>query len=134
MVKRRASGHALMVAIIVVLIVGSAAALLFTHHSLQTRLVHQQSRRIHLTALNDAALAEALAGLAASRIFRGSAPHPFGDGEINSRVRSIGENRREIVASASYRGWSRRTRVEVTLGPGGPWVDRWAVIRGGNAD
>ncbi len=129
MVARKRSGHALMVAMIVILIVASAVALISTFYRIQTRASLQQNRQIRLVALNDAAVAEALAHLAESEGFRGQATHEFGDGEISSAVRSLADDRREIVATATYRGWTRRTRLEVTLVAGGPRVDSWAVYR-----
>jgi hypothetical protein len=119
-----------MVAMIVILIVASAVALISTFYRIETRASLQQSPQVRLVALNDAAVAEALAHLAESEGFRGQAPHDFGDGEISSAVSSLGDYRREIVASATYRGWTRRTRLEVTLVVGGPRVDSWAVHRG----
>ncbi len=119
-----------MVAMIVILIVASAAALISTFYRIQTRSSLQQSRQIRLVALNDAAVAEALARLAESDGFRGEAPREFGDGEISSEVRSLGDDRREILATATYRGWTRRTRVEVTMVVGGPRIDTWAIDRG----
>ena len=130
MVEGSRSGHVLMVAMIVILIVASAAALIWTHYSLQTRLFLQQSRQIRLIALNDAAVAETLAHLAENDGYRGQPVHDFGAGEISSEVRSLGDNRREIVAVSKYRGWNRRTRLEVILVAGGPRVDAWSVYRG----
>ena len=124
------SGQALLIAILVVLIVAFAAALIFAHYTLQTRISLQQSRQIRLIALNDAALAEALAHLAENEGFRGEGPHEFADGEISSVVRSLVDGRREILATAIYRGWTRRTRLEVTMVAGGPRVDSWALDRG----
>jgi hypothetical protein len=130
-VRGSRSGHVLMVAMIVILIVASAAALIWTHYRLQTKLFLQQSRQIRLIALNDAAVAETLAHLAENDGYRGQPTHDFGDGEISSQVRSLGDDHREIVVVSRYRGWGRRTRLEVTLMAGGPRVDSWAVSRTG---
>ncbi|MEJ2085388.1 MAG: hypothetical protein P8Y44_06885 [Acidobacteriota bacterium] len=123
------SGHALLVAMIVVLIVASAAALIFSHYTLQTRISLQQSRQVRLIALNDAALAEALAHLAENEGFRGKGPHEFAGGEISSVVRSLGDGRRQIEATSAYLGWTRHTRLEITMVAGGPRVDSWAIDR-----
>ena len=130
MVSRRRTGHALLVAIIVMLIVGAASALIWTHYRLQARLVLRQARQVRLVALNDAAVAEALAQLAENPGYRGEGPHPFAVGEISNEIRSLPDDRREVIATAKYRGWTRRTRLVVTIVSGGPRVDTWSVYRG----
>lgn len=121
-------GHALLAAIVVLLLVASAAALLASHLGLKARLVSQESRRIHLVALSDAAMAEALAELAAKTSFRGHDERQYGEGLIASRVRSLPDDKAEITAVATYRGWRRQTRARVVLQPTGPVLLDWSVL------
>lgn len=130
MVRGPRSGHVLMVAMIVILVVASATALIWTHYRLQTRISLQQGRQVRLIALNDAAVAETLAHLAENDGYRGQPFHDFGGGEISSQIRSLEDDRREIVAVSRYRGWSRITRLEVTILAGGPRVDSWVTVPG----
>ena len=132
MVNHRRRGHVLMVAVIVMLVVASAVALIWGHYRLQMQLAIRQTRQVRLVALNDAAVAEALARLAQNPAFRGEASHAFGAGQISSEIRSLDDNRREILAAAKIGGWSRRTRLEVTLVANGPRVDTWSIYRGGD--
>ena len=129
MVRRWQQGHVLMVALIVVLVVASAGAVLWVHYQLQARIALQQSRQVRLVALNDAAVAEALARLADNHGYRGEGPHDFGGGEISNEVRSIDSTQFEILATARYRGWERRTRLRVTMIVGSPRVDAWTLDR-----
>lgn len=121
-------GHVLLAAMVVMMLVASAAALLTSHFSLKARLVSEESRRIHLVALTDAAMAEALAELAVKPSFRGHDERGFGNGSIASRVRSLPEDHAEIIAVATYRGWTRRTRALVALQPTGPVPLAWSVL------
>lgn len=125
-------GHVLLAALVVLMLVASAAALLASHFSLKVRLVSEESRRIHLVALSDAAMAEALAELAAESSFRGHGERQFGDGRIASRVRSLPHDQAEITATATYRGWTRRSRALVALQPNGPVVLTWSVLTPGS--
>ena len=64
----------------------------------------QEARRIHLVALTDAAIAESIANLSDSSSFGGVTEREFGGGSIASDIESLPENRRVILATASYRG------------------------------
>lgn len=128
MVNRGSRGHALLVALVVLTLVASALTLLLAHLGLRARLVSQEARRIQLVALNDAAVAEALASLAAKPGWRGISEHRFGSGLIRSRVRHRPDDRAEITAIASYRGWQRRTTTVVRLTPSGPRVVSWTAL------
>ena len=127
-------GHALLAAMVVLMLVASAAALLASHLGLKARLVSQETRRIHLVALSDAAMAEALAELAAKSSFRGHDEREFGDGVIASRVRSLPDDQAQITAVATYRGWTRRTRALVALRSTGPEVLTWSILPPGSGD
>lgn len=121
-------GHALLAALVVLLLVASAAALLASHLNLKARLVSQETRRIHLVALCDAAMAEALAELATRSSFRGHEQREFANGLIASRVRSLPDDQAEITALATYRGWTRRTRALVAIQSTGPVLLTWSVL------
>ena len=70
--SRRDRGYSLIAALIVVVLVGAAASFVAASLSLRLRITRQESIRIRLIALNDAALAEALAFLAQNVNFSGS--------------------------------------------------------------
>lgn len=126
--RDRQSGHALFVAMIVMVLVASAVTMLATHYGLRARLVSQEARRIHLVALTDAAVAESLANLSESAGFGGVSQRDFGGGTLASEIEAIPPNRRVILATSSYRGWTRQVRVHVTLHIGSIQVDSWRVV------
>jgi hypothetical protein len=128
MVSRRQAGHALLVALVILLLAASAATMIAAHFGFRARLVSQESRRIHLVAMTDAAVAESLAGLDQSSGFAGVIERPFGGGRIASAVTSLRDNRRLILATARYRGWSRRVEVRVELESTGLVVESWAAL------
>jgi len=127
-VNKRRSGHALLVALIVLVLVASAGALVATHFGVRARLLAQEARRIHLAAMADAVISESLAHLAQSSTFAGVSNQEFGGGTISSEISSLPDNRREILASASYRGWTRQVRVQVWLKTGGLEVESWSPL------
>lgn len=126
---RRPSGHALAIALLVLLLVGSAAAAIAVTLELASRAALQESRRIHLVALGDAAMAEALAELALSKGFQGAPEHRLGRGTIASTVRTLGLDRYEIVATSTYAGWRREVWALVHTGGTRPRVMAWKVLR-----
>lgn len=113
---------------IVMVLVASAITLLATHFGFRARLVSQEARRIHLVALTDAAIAESLANLSESAGFAGVSRRDFGGGTLASEIESIPPNRRVIVATSSYRGWTRQVRVQVKLHTGSIEVESWSVL------
>ncbi len=113
---------------IVMVLVASAATMLATHYGFRARLGSQEARRIHLTALTDAAVAESIANLSESAGFGGVTQRHFGGGTLSSEIESIPPNRRVILVTASYRGWNRQVRVGVRLHSSSIEVESWSVL------
>jgi hypothetical protein len=113
---------------IVMVLVASAVTLLATHYGFRARLASQEARRIHLVALTDAAVAESIANLSESAGFAGVSRREFGGGTLASEIESISPSRRMIVATSSYRGWTRQVRVQVQLHMGSIEVETWSVL------
>ena len=127
--RHRCAGHALFVTLIVLVLVAAAVGLLATHYGLRARMASQEERRIHLNAMTDAAVAESLAKLSEDDDFEGVEERPFAGGTLSSRIEDLPENRREILASANYRGWDRTVRVQVRIEYTGLTVESWSPIR-----
>lgn len=113
---------------IVMVLVAAAMTMLATHYGLRARLVSQESRRIHLVALTDAAVAESVAHLNKSAGFGGVAQKEFGGGTLSSEIESLSKKRRSIRATASYRGWTRTVQVQVKIDKGSMEVESWSVL------
>lgn len=126
---RNRSGHALVIALVVLVLVGAAGTSIAVTLQLEARTSLQESRRIRLVALCDAALAEALAELARSQGFQGAPEHRLGQGTISSSVRTLGLDRYEVVATAVLAGWRQQARAEVDTSGPMPRVVRWQAWR-----
>ena len=126
---RRSTGQAVAVALVVLVLVGAVGTAIAVTLQLETRTSLQESRRIRLVALSDAALAEALAKLDGSGRFKGAAEHQLDKGTISSSVRTLGLDRYEIVATATLSGWRQETRAEVDTSGSTARVVSWRVIR-----
>lgn len=113
---------------IILLLVASAAMIVAAHFGFRARLASQESRRIHLVAMTDAAIAESLANLNQSSSYRGVPEREFGGGTIATEITSLPDNRRQILASARYRGWDRRVRMRVQIQTGGLVVEAWSSL------
>ena len=125
---RRSSGHALALALVVLVLVGTAGTAIAGAIQLEARASLDESRRIRLAALSDAALAEALAELTHNRGFRGAPERRLDRGTITSRVRPLGLDRYEIEAEAVVAGRSRTVRAEVDTGGAEPRVLAWELV------
>ena len=128
--SRRESGFALMTALVVILLLSIALGLLAASLQLRLRLVREDAESVILSALSDAAVAEAVAHLAQSAYYSGSPEHAFGGGRIASRVEPVGVGVFAVTATAAF---ARRTRVveaEVVRAPGTARVRRWRRTRG----
>ena len=117
---------------IVMVLVATAATLLAAHFGFRARLVSQEARRIHLVALTDAAVAESMAHLSDSSSFGGVPQREFGGGTIASEIESLPQNRRAILTTAKYRGWTRRVRVQVWLKNGSLEMESWTPLPPGD--
>lgn len=125
---RGGPGYALAIALIVLVLVGAAGTAIAVTLRLETRSSLQESRRIHLVALGDAALAEALAELARDEGFQGAPERRLGRGTIASSVRTLGLDRYEIVATATFSGWRREVWAAVDTSGSTPRVRSWKVL------
>ena len=85
---------------------------------LRMRLVLRESRSLTLTALSDAALADALARLSEDAAFRGAQERPFGGGSVESEVSPLSAVRFEVTATAVYAGKQRVVEADVVRPPG----------------
>ena len=131
--SRREKGYSLIAALIVLVLVGAAASFVAASLSLRLRVTRQESIRIRLTALNDAALAETLALLAQNIDFPGSQKYGFGRGTIATEVTTLepgSEPKVEILVSSWFAGRTRQVRAEVRLTTSGPVVLSWRRLTG----
>ncbi|HEV2847270.1 MAG TPA: hypothetical protein VG477_20615 [Thermoanaerobaculia bacterium] len=115
---------------LVVFLLSIALGLLAASLQLRMRLVKDDAETVILTALSDAALAEAVANLAQSSFYSGTNEHPFGDGMIESRVEQTGPNLFLVRAIATYDGRKRDVAAEVVRAPGVTRVRRWRLMSG----
>lgn len=126
--RRQERGHALITALFVLLLVSLAVALVAAALDSAMRGVRHELRSLELTALTDAALAEALAHLAQSPVFAGQSDHPYGGGVLGSEVRQMGSKRWRVEAWARHRGLVRRVRVEVLETVDGFAISGWRRV------
>jgi hypothetical protein len=123
------SGFALLVALLVVFLVAVALSLIGLSLALRMRMAREEAHSTTLTALCDAALAEALAGVAAGQV-GGIGTHPFGTGSIGSQVETTGTTQFLVTASASFGGRSRRVQAVVIKDAQGTRVVHWQRLTG----
>ena len=111
-----------------VFLLSIALGLLAASLQLRMRLVQDDAEAVILTALSDAAVAEAVANLAQSSFYSGTNEHPFGEGMIESRVEQTGKNVFLVRAIATYNGRKRDVAAEVVRTPGFTRVRRWWLM------
>lgn len=126
---RSGRGYALLIALVVVFLISVALALLAASLALRMRLVRDEVRATTLTALCDAALAEALSDLAVGRT-AGIREHPFGDGTIGSEVEALGHEAYSITATAHFAGRARSAVASVVRDAAGTRVVCWRRLPG----
>ncbi|MES1242408.1 MAG: hypothetical protein ABUT39_12375 [Acidobacteriota bacterium] len=125
----REAGFALPGALLALLLLSVALALVAASLQLRMRLVLRESRSLTLTALSDAALAEALAHLSEDRSFRGSPAHAFGGGRLESEVHPFSDIQFMIRATAFYAGRERTVEADVVRPPDQTArVVRWRLV------
>ncbi|HJX26951.1 MAG TPA: hypothetical protein VJ885_03500 [Thermoanaerobaculia bacterium] len=122
---RRERGYALLTALVILLLVSIALAILAGALQVRLRLVRQEAEILHLGALSDAALAEALYSLTYDQNFTGKDEHDFGGGKIASEVERIAAERYRVRATAIYAGNERTVEAEVWRTYRGARVVRW---------
>lgn len=122
----RQSGHALLLALIVIVLVGVAGAVLTTTLGLHLQVARDETQRIQLVAMSDAAVAESLAELAGSPGFGGVSKRDFGPGQIESSIQTISGSRRRIIATATLTsGRELRVATDVRFLSSGIVVTSW---------
>jgi hypothetical protein len=128
--RRGESGYALMTAVMVLLLVSMALGLLGASLHLRMRLVRADGMSVILSALSDAAVAEAAAHLAESASYAGSPEREFGGGKIASQVYPLGGGVFGVLATAEYAGGKRIVEAEVVRSPGAARIRRWRRLPG----
>lgn len=123
--ERGERGSALAIALLALLLVSLAVVVISAPLGLELRETRRLDRDVRLTALTDAALAEALAELADDPGFPGYDPYDFGKARLESTVAVTGFEKVRVVVSARYKGDLRRAQAEVQLGVTGPKVLGW---------
>ena len=118
-------GVSLLAALLVALLIGAVVVLVGEQHQLRFRAFQAMEREAMMTALVDAATAEALAAVAADPDTSGVATHDFGDGEIGSRARRLDATTVSISAIGAWGGWESVQLLTVRVGSGRPVVTEW---------
>lgn len=113
---------------IILLLVASAVTMVAAHFGFRARLMSQEARRIHLVAMTDAAIAESLANLNQSASYAGVPEREFGGGTIGSEITSLPDSRRQILATARYRGWDRQVLARIKLQTPRLVVETWSSL------
>ena len=113
---KRSQGYVLVAALIVIALMMAAGALLAGSLQYRMWLLRQETQSVHLTALVDAGLAQALDRLSLSHSWDGAGEQPLGEGTVAVRVER-GEKalQRIVVVTATYGTAGRSIRAVVQL-------------------
>jgi Tfp pilus assembly protein PilX len=129
--RRGEAGFGLLMALMVLFLLSIALALLAGSLQLRMRLVREDAETVILTALADAAVAEAVANLAQNPGYAGAPAHDFGHGKIATQISALAPGLFDVVATATYAGRTRTVEAEVFRAPGGvARVRRWRRLPG----
>ena len=128
--RRGESGTALVMALLVLFLVSVSLALLAGSLQLRMRLVREDAESVILSGLSDAAVDEAVAGIAQDSSYTGAPKHDFGNGTIESKVESAGPGLYDVVATAIYDGRHRRVEAQVFRGGDDAYVRNWRRLPG----
>lgn len=121
----RQDGQILIYALVAILLLSMAMALVAGALNARMELLRWEERAVHLTALLDAGVADAAAGLAEKASYAGTPGKPFGGGSYAVEVRGGGLER-DVVVRARYGRGRRAVRVHVTLRPyAPPLISAW---------
>jgi len=124
--RRRERGYALLTALFVLFLLAVALELAASALLLRLRASRADAERTVLTALSDAALAEAVAlpwsGSETVASFNVRLPQ---DGDPAGRLWAV-RGRFEVRAAAGFAGRLRVVRAEVARNGGSAWVVSWA--------
>lgn len=121
-------GAALLVVLFVLVVAWTATLLVSVALSSDLRAERTDQRRLRLTVLSDAALAEALAALADDPYALGEPWHSFGGGEIGSSIGDVDGSWRTVTAAARLGGVERTIVARIVLRPWGPAVAGWEAL------
>ena len=121
-------GVALAITLLVLFVVSLALAILSLSLLVRLRTVREESQGIVLTALSDAAVAEAVANLAADASFTGAPEHPFGSGKIASQISPVTATQFQVVATARLGVRVRAVEVQVLRTPAVVQVTSWRIL------
>ncbi|MEM7354041.1 MAG: hypothetical protein AAF657_24780 [Acidobacteriota bacterium] len=106
---KRAEGYVLVTVLIVIALLMAAGALLAGSLQYRMWLLRQESQTIHLAALTDAGIAQALERLSIDQSWRGADVQPLGDGAVEVAVDYADHiMAREVLVTATY-GNARQT-------------------------
>ncbi len=128
--RRGESGTALVMALLVLFLVSVSLTILAFSLQLRMRLVREDAETVILGALSDAAVDEAVAGLALDSSYTGAATHDFGKGTIESRVDPLGSGLYDVTATAIYDGRKRVVDAQVFRAIGEIEVRGWRRVTG----
>ena len=104
---------------------GLAASLVAASLALDSRQALAEAKRIRLTAIADAGVAEALAHLSEDPGFPGEPAGEISGGTYESRIQSLSSGLMEILVTARVGGRERHVRVVARRLPGGLGVQSW---------
>jgi hypothetical protein len=119
---------ALAITLLVLFVVSLALAMISLSLLVRLRVVREESQGIVLSALSDAALAEAVAQLAADASFTGLVEHPFGSGKITCQVFPVTPTQFRVVATARLGVRVRAVEAQVARTPALVEVTSWRVL------
>lgn len=121
-------GAALLLVLFALVVAWTAALLFALALAIELRSAREDQRRLRLTLLADAALAEALAALALDPYSTGVAWQEFGGGEIGAEIGGIDDLERTVVARARSGGAERTVVATVVVSAWGPTVAAWRSL------
>ena len=120
----------MVMALLVLFLVSISLALLAGSLQLRMRLVREDAETIILSGLSDAAVDEAMAGIAQDAEYTGAPPHDFGGGKIETQVQTSSPGLYNVIATATYDGRNRAVEATVVRNAGGVSISRWRRITG----
>ncbi|MEO8277529.1 MAG: hypothetical protein ABI639_15045 [Thermoanaerobaculia bacterium] len=119
-------GSALLIVLVMLVIATTAGLLLSVALVVDLREQKDDSRRMRLGALADAAVEEALAALSSNADAGGYESHDYGGGTVASTILTLPDGRKQINARATYAGLERTIVAEIVFAPE-PRVLTWAA-------
>jgi type II secretory pathway pseudopilin PulG len=129
---QREAGFAMLTTLVVLFLLGIALALIGGSLAQRLKLARRDAQTVVLSALTDAALAEALSHLAINPYALGEPEHDFGAGAIESRIASLGGTTYRIEATATYAGRHRTVEAQVNRSPSEVRVQSWRRLPEGS--